>query len=789
MPNYADIIVDISHENLDKSYQYSIPEEYKEKALIGALVIVPFGKGNRFINGYIVGISTEPKWKVDLIKPIHQVVSDAPVIESQLISLAYWIKETFGATMNDALKTVIPVKKSVKSKEKKTLRLAIPLEEAREQLELFRRKNNRGRVRLLEVLIDQSTDLKDTSVDNADGVNTDVDANGGDGKQLSGNEVESTGDFPLEIDYELAVNKLNIARTTIQDLENLGIITTDVEKLYRNPLNSTVSEKDRIVLSAEQQCISEEIITAYNAGLRETYLIHGVTGSGKTEVYLEIIDAVIKQGKKVIMLIPEIALTYQTVMRFYRRFGNRISIMNSKLSQGERYDQFLRAKNGDIDIMIGPRSALFTPFEDLGLIIMDEEHEGSYKSENPPKYHAREVAIKRAEISGASVLLGSATPSLESYTKALKGEYKLYTLPSRGGEAILPKIWIEDLREELKKKNKSIFSIHLRELMEDRLSKKEQIILFINRRGYAGFVSCRSCGHVMKCPHCDVSLTAHNNGTLVCHYCGHEERTPDKCPACGSRYIAAFGTGTQKVEELVRKEFPGARVLRMDTDTTKTKDGHEKILSAFANLEADILVGTQMIVKGHDFPMVTLVGIIAADLSLYASDYRASERTYQLLAQAAGRAGRGKLPGEVIIQTYQPEHYSIDAASKNDYISFYKQEMNYRNLLKYPPAAHILAILTAARDENKAAFAAKLLGGAAKEWMKERESTEDTVIIGPAAAVLSKANDIYRYMIYIKQADYDCLIQLKDYLEGYINYSEHFNSCNIQFDFDPMNSY
>ncbi len=756
MQKYADIIVDISHENLDKSYQYSIPEELAEAAVIGALVLVPFGRGNRYIQGYIVGISNEPKWKVDLIKPIHQIVNNALVIESQLISLAYWIKETFGATINDALKTVIPVKKTVKAKEKKTLRLAVTVEEALEQLELFKKKNNRGRVRLLEVLTGKETDGADTAV---------------------------------ELDYELAVTKLNIARTTISDLQKLGIITTEVEKLYRNPFRHTSSEKVQIHLSGEQQYITDTIIKEYQDGIRGTYLVHGVTGSGKTEVYLEIISAVIKKGRKVIMLIPEIALTYQTVMRFYRRFGDRISIMNSKLSQGERYDQFMRAKNGDIDIMIGPRSALFTPFSDLGLIIIDEEHEGSYKSETVPKYHAREVAIKRAEITGASVILGSATPSLESYSKALLGEYKLFNLPSRNGEARMPRIWIEDLREELKKKNKSIFSIHLKELIEDRLNKKEQIILFINRRGYAGFISCRSCGHVMKCPHCDVSLTAHNNGNLVCHYCGHEEAMPSKCPDCGSKYIAAFGTGTQKVEELVKREFPLARVLRMDTDTTKNKDGHERILSAFAGQEADILVGTQMIVKGHDFPMVTLVGILAADLSLYASDYRAAERTYQLLAQAAGRAGRGSLPGEVVIQTYQPEHYSIVAASRDDYLSFYNQEMNFRNLLKYPPAAHILAILTASKEEQKAAFAAKLLGGAAKEWSESAGITEDTVIIGPAAAVLSKANDIYRYMIYVKQLDYECLVHLKNYLEGYVNFSEHFNGCNIQFDFDPMNSY
>ncbi|MDF2609714.1 MAG: hypothetical protein K0R92_1188 [Lachnospiraceae bacterium] len=745
---YADIIIDISHENLDKTYQYAIPKELWDKAVIGALAVVPFGKGNRQIKGYIVDITTAPKLKVEQIKPISEIVNDALIIESQLIHLAYWIKDTFGSTMNDALKTVIPVKKQIKAKEKKTIRLGVTVEEAKDYLVECKRKNNKGRVRLLEELILQE-----------------------------------------ELEFEIVTGKLNIARTTISDLEKLGIITTDVEKLYRNPIRKLELQKKNIELTTQQRLIADDIIKEYQEGIRKTYLIHGVTGSGKTEVYMEIISEVIKEGKEVIMLIPEIALTYQTVMRFYKRFGNRISIMNSRLSQGERYDQYLRAKNKDIDIMIGPRSALFTPFENLGLIIIDEEHEGSYKSESPPKYHGREVAIKRASLSGASVVLGSATPSLESYKKAMEGEYRLYSLSSRIGKAELPKIWIEDLREELKNKNKTIFSVKLRELIEDRLSKNQQIMLFINKRGYAGFVSCRSCGHVMKCPHCDISLTYHKSGNLICHYCGHEELMPGKCPACGSKYIAAFGTGTQKVEEMVKKEFPQARVLRMDMDTTKNKDGHEKILAAFSNHEADILVGTQMIVKGHDFPMVTLVGILAADLSLYAGDYRASERTFQLLVQASGRAGRSSLPGEVVIQTYQPEHYSITTASVGDYESFYEKEYAYRDLLMYPPAAHILAILVASKDENKAEEMARQIGEAAKQWVILHLESKSTFIIGPAAAQLARVNDIYRYVIYIKRKEYNGLVQMKNYLEEVMNGMELTKDCMTQFDFNPMNSY
>lgn len=744
--DYADIIIDISHENLDKTYQYAIPQEYLLQAVIGTLVIVPFGKGNRQIKGYIVGLSQEPKLDAQRIKPIAKIVEDAPVIESHLIYLAYWMKETFGGTMNDALKTVIPVKKAVKIKEQKSICLAVDIEQANQLFYEYQRKNNTARVRLLQALLKEPV-----------------------------------------LDYDDVIHKLKISRSTLQGLEKNGVTKTVSEQIYRNPIKKQNTNYTPVILNEEQQLIVTDIIKEYRAGIRFTYLIHGITGSGKTEVYMEIIASVISKGKQVILLIPEIALTYGTVQRFYRRFGERISIMNSKMSQGERYDQSLRAKNGEIDIIIGPRSALFTPFQDLGLIIIDEEHENSYKSEISPKYHAIDVAIKRAQLTDASIILGSATPSIESYGKAKKNEFKLYTLTKRAKEAMIPKVWIVDLREELKNKNKSIFSEKLKQLIMDRLSKNEQIMLFLNRRGFAGFVSCRSCGHVMKCSHCDISLTSHNNGTIICHYCGYEERLPTLCPVCGSKYIAAFGTGTQKVEELVKKEFPNARVLRMDTDTTKQKGGHEKILSAFSEHRADILVGTQMIVKGHDFPKVTLVGIMAADLSLYAGDFRASERTFQLLCQAAGRAGRDVLPGEVVIQTYHPDHYSITTAALGDYPAFYEQEMLYRTLMQYPPAAHILLVLITSKQEEVVDKAAAHIGDAVKELIEQRDI--EVQVIGPAPASLAKANDIYRRVIYIKNKSYDTLIDIKNYLEGYFSYSEQFSGCNLQFDFNPMSNY
>ncbi|WP_123608404.1 replication restart helicase PriA [Mobilisporobacter senegalensis] len=751
---YADVIVDISHENLDKSYQYAVPDEFISKAVIGALVEIPFGRGNRTIKGYIVGLSATPKFDVSLIKPLLNVPSNGLVIESHLIHLAYWIKDTFGATMNDALKTVIPVKRTVKNVEKRMIHLILSQDMAKEKLEEFHKKHNVARARLLEELLKE---------------------NG--------------------LDYETAVNKLNISRQTIKALEEQKIIEIVSETIYRNPIKRKEIENQKIVLNEEQQKIIDEVKQEYDLGIRNTYLIHGITGSGKTEVYMELIEHVISQGRQVIMLIPEIALTFQTVNRFYKRFGDRISIMNSRLSAGERYDQYLRAKNNEIDIIIGPRSALFAPFSNLGLIIIDEEHEGSYKSETPPKYHAREVAIQRAAMVGASVILGSATPSLEAYYKALEGEYKLYQLNIRAGQGILPRVHIVDLREELKKRNKSIFSEQLKSLIIDRLNKKQQIMLFINRRGYAGFVSCRSCGHVMKCPHCDVSLTSHNNGHLVCHYCGYHEPMTDNCPACGSRFIAAFGTGTQKVEELIKKEFPGARVLRMDMDTTSNKNSHEKILSSFANQEADILVGTQMIVKGHDFPNVTLVGIIAADLSLYASDYRAGERTFQLLTQAAGRAGRGSEPGEVVIQTYNPEHYSIVAAGRNDYKEFYKEEMTFRKLMEYPPASHILAILITSKEDEKAKNYAYFLLKVINDLKTSNDNDMYRIneenqlgIIGPTKAYLSKAKDIFRWIIYVKHIDYEELKDIKNNLEK-IESPIEFKGVGVQFDFDPMNGY
>ena len=533
MAMYANIIIDISHEKLDKTFQYRIPEKLQGQLMVGMQVEVPFGNGAGRRTGYVVELTDTAEYEISKLKEIKGIVAGSIAIESQLIALAAWMRKNYGATMNHALKTVLPIKQKHGEKKQRFVCLALQQKEAKEQLALFEKKHSTARARLLSHLIEQS---------------------------------------PLP--YEVATKQLNITAAVIRTMQGMGILTVHEQRSYRSPFGEIRQNGERLNLNQEQTQVVEHIWEDFKRGHFQTYLLHGVTGSGKTAVYIELIERVVKSGRQAIVLIPEIALTYQTVVRFYQRFGERVSILNSKMSPGERYDQFERAKNGALDVMIGPRSALFTPFSKLGIIMIDEEHETSYKSETIPRYHARETAIERARMAGASVVLGSATPSIDSYYNAQIGNYKLLTLEKRIEEKPLPKCYTVDLREELKKGNRSILSEKLQELMEQRLRKHQQTMLFINRRGMAGFVSCRACGLVMKCPHCDVSLSQHSDGRLVCHYCGYARHMPKLCPECGSPYISGFKAGTQKIEQIVQKRFPQARVLRMDFDTTRNKDGH-----------------------------------------------------------------------------------------------------------------------------------------------------------------------------------------------------------------------
>ena len=759
---FADVIVDIQHEKLDKIFQYRIPASMEDRLEPGMEVLVPFGKGNRQIKGYVTGISETCDYDLSKVKEIIEIPERGMEIEAKLVALAAWMKANYGGTMIQSLKTVLPIKQKENAKVKKRLRLLLDEETGKRQLHYYLEKNQKARARLMAALLDD----------------------------------------PL-LEYELVTKKLNITMPVIRALEEQGVLAVETEQVFRTPVKQTEQKAQEITYTPEQQNVIECFRQDYTEGLRKTYLIHGVTGSGKTEVYMEMIRTVVDQGKQAIVLIPEIALTYQTVMRFYRRFGNRVAIMNSRLSAGERYDQMMRAKAGQVDVMIGPRSALFTPFPDLGLIVVDEEHEPTYKSEQTPRYHARETAIRRAETEGASVVLGSATPSMEAMYRARRGEYVLFEMKNRSRMQQMAEVYTVDMREELKNGNRSILSTKLKELMEDRLEKGEQIMLFLNRRGYSGFISCRECGHVVKCPHCDVSLSVHRDGKMRCHYCGYEQPKITVCPECGSRYIGEFRAGTQQIEDMVRETFPQARVLRMDMDTTRQKDAHEKILSAFANEEADVLVGTQMIVKGHDFPNVTLVGVLAADMSLYTGDYRSGERTFQLLTQAAGRAGRGERPGEAVIQTYDPSHYAIETAAKQDYEAFYEEEIRYRELMGYPPAEQLLAVFVSGEDEALLEKGCHYLreyilrvirhlsgAGSMKDGspdvQTDRTGAYAAGVIGPASPGIDKIKDVYRRVIYVKAERYDILVGIKDRVEKYIEINSGFDRMRIQFDFNPM---
>lgn len=742
------MIVDISVEALDRTFQYRVPEEMKDRVSLGCRVKIPFGRADREISGFVIGLSDEAKWPVEKIKSLTAIDENEIPVEGQLLKLAAWIREYYGATMNEALKTVLPVKKQIKSVEEHWLTFAVSREQAERERDRCRLRHFRAKERLLAGMLEE----------------------GG------------------EMTTRLAAKKYNVTKTVVDGLVKQGILLVTDRRRYRNPFQTEPDTSDAIVLNDQQRKVAEHFCRQYRQGIRGTYLLYGVTGSGKTEVYMEMIRQALLLGQQVIVLIPEIALTYQTVKRFQKQFGDRVSVLNSRMSDGERYDQYERAKKGEIDIIVGPRSALFIPFAHLGLIIMDEEHENSYKSESPPKYHAREVALQRAAMAGASVVLGSATPSVETYLAAGEGRYHMYRLTERAGGAQMPQVHVVDLREELKAKNRSIFSRLLQQKIRERLERQEQVILFLNRRGYAGHVSCRSCGFVLKCNHCEVSMTAHKNhvgevDTLICHYCGHAIAMPEVCPECGSPYIAAFGMGTQKVEEMLHRTFSQARILRMDGDTTSGKQGHERVLEPFRRGEADILIGTQMIVKGHDFPNVTLVAALAADLGMYDGDYRSNERTFDLLMQAGGRAGRGQKPGEMIIQTYNPEQYCVEAVRVQDAGLFYENELAYRRMTRYPPYSYMMAVLVLSEDQHCGKKCIGALAGLAGS------AGSEVSVIGPSEAGLSRAKDRFRYVLYVKAAEETAVTEVKHQMEMFSADAEWEKSCSIQYDRNPMSVY
>ncbi len=663
---YADVIVDISHKAVDRTFSYRIPKELEEEVTVGTPVMIPFGQSTRPRKGYVISVSETTPWEESKVKSISRVSVGRLPVESRMIKLAAWMREKYGCTMISALNAVMPVKEKV------------------------RRTAQRIDVRRFEPEF-----------------------------------------LPVE-----ALNE-------------------DQKKAF-----GTFAED-------------------WDQGQRNTYLLHGVTGSGKTEVYLRMAKKVIEEGRSVIVLVPEIALTYQTVARFRTAFHDRIAILHSGLSRGEKYREFQQVQEGAVDIMIGPRSALFAPFSNLGLIIIDEEHDGAYKSDTTPKYHAREVAVERSRLEDAAVVLGSATPAVESYRAAEEGEYRLLTLPNRAEQQELAEVDVIDLREELRAGNRNILSRKLYTEMQEAFGRGEQVMLFLNRRGMSSFVSCRSCGEAIRCPKCDVTLALHGKDTLLCHYCGHTEKMKTECPACGSKLIGGYGIGTERVEQEMHRLFPDVSTIRMDRDTTQKKGAHGELLQAFHDGRAQCLIGTQMIVKGHDFPKVTVVGILLADLGFFDSDFRSGERCFALLTQAAGRAGRGDRPGHVVIQTYKPEHYVIQTAKEQDYLQFYSYEMAYRRLLGYPPVNHMLGILITAREEKEAEDAAVKLA----ELIK---GSEGIVVTGPGPAYISRMNDIFRRVIYVRAAEEAMLSDIPFRLKSTTD--ELYETCGVEvyYDFDPL---
>ncbi|CEY29386.1 primosome assembly protein PriA [Streptococcus pneumoniae] len=589
--------------------------------------------------------------------------------------------------------------------------------------------------------------------------------------------MENYKSTPLKVITE----ELQITDAPIKALVKKGFISEKYVEVYRNPYDDDDFEQTKpFPLTEEQKQVITPILSSITNETYNPFLLYGVTGSGKTEVYLQSIAAVLKKGKEAIVLVPEIALTPQMVDRFKGRFGSQVAVLHSALSVGEKYDEWRKILRKEVKVVVGARSAVFAPFENLGIIIIDEEHESSYKQEDNPRYHARDVAVWRGQYHKCPIVLGSATPTLESFARAKKGVYELLTMEKRMNEQALPTVEIVDMREELRDGNRSMFSKALHEKIADRLEKKEQMVLFLNRRGHSTFVMCRDCGYVVQCPHCDISLTYHKmNHRLKCHYCSYEENMPTECPACQSTYIRFFGTGTQKVEEEITKLFPEARVIRMDVDTTSRKGMHEKLLKAFGEEKADILLGTQMIAKGLDFPKVTLVGVLTADTMLHLPDFRASEKTYQLLTQVSGRAGRHELPGEVVIQTYTPEHYSIELAKNQQYDVFFDQEMQMRRTRQYPPYYYVVLVTVSHPELLKAVQVTEKIASYLRT-----HCSQQTMVLGPVASAIPRIKDRYRYQCMIK---YKREPNLKNVLKMV---NEHYQAemqkeLQISIDFNP----
>lgn len=761
---YASVIVDVPAKQTDRAFDYEVPEKWDGFIQPGMRVVVPFGP--RQIQGFVVGLKETTS--VKKTRPISDLIDISPILTEELLQLAEWLRDHTLCFTISAFQAMLPA--ALKAKYEKWIivkdRINLP-----PHLELFFDLSNRarfedfegtGHYRLIKQLIDDEVlevyyEVKDklskktvkaivltaTKEELKEAKNT---------VSIRAQAQHRLLDFFLEtgqkkIEKKQLLEDLQIGTSAVGALVKLDILQEVDDERYRDPYaNREFAKSEPLALTSQQQQAISPILSSIESGEHEGYVMFGVTGSGKTEVYMQAVNAVLKKGKEAIVLVPEISLTPQMVNRFKSRFGSDVAVMHSGLGMGEKYDEWRKIHRKEVKVVVGARSAIFAPFENVGIIIIDEEHETSYKQEDTPRYHARDIAMERGRFHQCPVVLGSATPTLETFARASKGVYQLLTMDKRMSEQGMPTVEIVDMREELREGNRSMFSRDLLEKLQIRLERGEQSVLFLNKRGYSSFVMCRDCGYVVECPHCDISLTYHRiNNHLKCHYCGYEEQVHASCPSCESDHFRFFGTGTQKVEEELTKLLPSARVIRMDVDTTSRKGSHEKLLQQFGDRKADILLGTQMIAKGLDFPQVTLVGVLTADTMLNIPDFRSSEKTFQLLTQVSGRAGRHLLPGEVVIQTYSPEHYSVELASTHDYLGFYQKEMLLRKNHQYPPFYYLALVTVTHQELTKVVTVTERITS-----YLEGQLSREAVILGPVSSPIARIKDRYRYQCIIK---------------------------------------
>ncbi|MHA6486602.1 primosomal protein N' [Bacillus cabrialesii] len=783
--NFAEVIVDVSTKNIDRPFDYKIPDHLKGMIKTGMRVIVPFGP--RKIQGFVTAVKEASDLSGKSVKEVEDLLDLTPVLTEELMNLSSWLSDKTLSFKITALQVMLPA--ALKAKYEKELKITqgadLPPQVDRlfsetktllysdipdhDTLKLIQKHVQKGSIDVT-YKVAQKTNKKVVRHIQA---NANIEELAKQAEELSRQAAKQQAILHFFIAEPEGVKipaadlckKTDASSATIKTLIQKGLLKESYEEVYRDPYQDKMFKKtEPLPLTDEQSAAFQPIRQTLENDEHKVFLLHGVTGSGKTEIYLQSIEKVLAKGKEAIVLVPEISLTPQMVNRFKGRFGSQVAVMHSGLSTGEKYDEWRKIHRKEVRLVVGARSAIFAPFENLGMIIIDEEHESSYKQEEMPRYHAKEVAIKRAEHHSCPVVLGSATPTLESYARAQKGVYELLSLKHRVNQQVMPEVSLVDMREELRNGNRSMFSVELMEQLEETIAKGEQAVLFLNKRGYSSFVMCRDCGYVPQCPHCDISMTYHRYGQrLKCHYCGHEEPVPHTCPECASEHIRFFGTGTQRVEEELTKVLPNARVIRMDVDTTSRKGAHEKLLSAFGEGKADILLGTQMIAKGLDFPNVTLVGVLSADTTLHIPDFRSAEKTFQLLTQVSGRAGRHEKPGRVIIQTYTPSHYSIQLTKSHDYETFYQHEMAHRREQSYPPY-YYLALVTVSHEEvAKAAVTAEKIA----HFLKANCGA-DTKILGPSASPIARIKDRYRYQCVIKyKQETQLSALLKKILEHY----------------------